>query len=103
MGKLVGFDKFLRSNPMSDRFEISAFHHVEFVCSDAQTTVARWAHALGMHVCARSDLSTGNARFASHVLRSGSIRFVFTAPTCDSDELDDSHPSVTLSPRGMHE
>lgn len=101
--QLVGYDNFKRSNPMSDKFEVRAFHHVEFLCGDASTTAARWAHALGMRLVARSDLSTGNTRFASHVLGSGSVRFVFTAPSCTSDELDDAHPSVTITPKAMHE
>ncbi|KAG8469186.1 hypothetical protein KFE25_007704 [Diacronema lutheri] len=103
MAKLVGYANFKRSNPMTDRFDMRAFHHVEFLCGDAQTTAARWSYALGMPLVARSDLSTGNTRFASHVIGSGSIRFVFTAPTSSSDALDDAHPSVTTTPRAMRE
>lgn len=103
MAKLVGFEQFKRCNPMTDKFELRAFHHVEFYVDDASTAAARFASALGLHLVARSDLSTGNARFSSQVLGSGSVRFVFTAPTCSSDELDDAHPSVTASPRRMRE
>lgn len=102
MAKLVGFDHFVRSNPKSDRFAVRSVHHIEFVCADAQTTAARWAGALGMHHVESSCLSTGNPRFASHVIASGAIRFVFTAPTCASDDLDDKHPTVNISPMGMH-
>jgi 4-hydroxyphenylpyruvate dioxygenase len=100
---LVGFDNFVRTNPLTDRFDVRTFHHIEIVCGDASTTAARWSRALGLPLVARSNLSTGNERFASHVLGSGSIRFVFTAPCCDSDVLDGSTPSVTLSPRALRE
>ena len=38
-----------------------------------------------MRPVAKSDLSTGNARFASYCLQSGNLRFVFTAPYADAD------------------
>ena len=57
-----------------------SFHHIEFYCGDATTTSRRWQLGLGMALVAKSDLSTGNAHFASYCLQSGGLRFVFTAP-----------------------
>ena len=36
--KLVGYNNFVRHNPMSDRFNVIAFHHLELLCGDAKTT-----------------------------------------------------------------
>lgn len=59
---------------------------MEFYCGDATTTSRRWQLGLGMAPVAKSDLSTGNARFASYCLQSGSLRFVFTAPYAAASE-----------------
>ncbi len=42
--------------------------------------VRRFQHGLGMTLVEKSDLSTGNTMFASYVLKSNDIVFVFTAP-----------------------
>ena len=73
---LVGYDAFQRKNPLSDRFEVLGFHHVEFYCSDATCTAGRFAHALGMDVLA----SSRNDHFASIAIGSGDVRLSFTAP-----------------------
>ncbi|XP_050229856.1 4-hydroxyphenylpyruvate dioxygenase [Mercurialis annua] len=78
--KLVGFSKFVRTNPKSDRFNVKRFHHVEFWCSDATNTARRFSWGLGMPIVAKSDLSTGNVTHASYLLRSGDLNFLFTAP-----------------------
>lgn len=78
--KLVGFSKFVRTNPKSDRFGVRRFHHVEFWCGDATNTARRFSWGLGMPLVAKSDLSTGNQIHASYLLRSGDLRFLFTAP-----------------------
>ncbi|KIY94741.1 hypothetical protein MNEG_13223, partial [Monoraphidium neglectum] len=39
--KLVGYDKFKRHNPKSDRFKVHRFHHIEFWCADATNTYKR--------------------------------------------------------------
>ena len=78
--KLVGYDNFKRHNPKSDKFEILCFHHVEFYCSDSTNVSRRFSCALGMPIVATSNLSTGNCRYASTVLQSNSLCFVFTAP-----------------------
>mmetsp|Transcript_28776 Transcript_28776/g.77464 ORF Transcript_28776/g.77464 Transcript_28776/m.77464 type:complete len:426 (+) Transcript_28776:134-1411(+) len=101
MAKLVGCDNFVRNNPRSDKFEVLVFHHIEFVCGDAQSTAARWAAALGMDLVARTDLTTGNSRFSSRALRSRRLRFVFSAASSTDEDLDPAFPSITLSPAAM--
>ena len=71
---------FVRANPRTDLFEVHRFHHVEFWCGDAGATSSRFARGLGMTKVAASDLSTGNARFASTVLASHDLVLCFTAP-----------------------
>nr|AUH15205.1 4-hydroxyphenyl pyruvate dioxygenase [Gerbera jamesonii] len=78
--KLVGFKNFVRANPMSDKFSVKRFHHVEFWCSDATNTASRFSWGLGMPIVGKSDLSTGNSTHASYLLRSGQLNFLFTAP-----------------------
>ncbi|OMO95669.1 4-hydroxyphenylpyruvate dioxygenase [Corchorus capsularis] len=81
MGKSNGFNNIVEfSNPMSDRFKIKRFHHVEFWCSDATNVSRRFSWALGMQLAAKSDLSTGNMAHASYLIRSGDCNFLFTAP-----------------------
>jgi 4-hydroxyphenylpyruvate dioxygenase len=38
---LGGFKNYTRSNPLSDRFKVHKFHHVEFWCGDATNTSKR--------------------------------------------------------------
>ncbi|KAG5182195.1 p-hydroxyphenylpyruvate dioxygenase [Tribonema minus] len=71
---------FERQNPLSDRFGMKAFHHIEFYCGDAINTASRFSWGLGMPMVAKSDQSTGNPVHASYVLRSHDLTFVFTAP-----------------------
>lgn len=59
--KLVGFDNFVRHNPMTDKFEIKKFHHIEFYTSDAINVAGRFTWGFGMHQVAKSDLSTGDS------------------------------------------
>ncbi|GMH12510.1 hypothetical protein Nepgr_014351 [Nepenthes gracilis] len=77
---LVGFSNFVRHNPKSDRFNVKSFHHVEFWSPDATNCSRRFSWGLGMPIVAKSDLSTGNPVHASYLLRSGDLRFLFTAP-----------------------
>ncbi|CAM0870485.1 unnamed protein product [Alopecurus aequalis] len=76
----AGHRTFLRTNPRTDRFQALDFHHVELWCADAASSASRFSSALGVPLAARSDLSTGNTAHASHLLRSGSLSFLFTAP-----------------------
>ncbi|KAM5580091.1 4-hydroxyphenylpyruvate dioxygenase [Rosa sericea] len=78
--KLVGFSNFVRSNPRSDRFNVSRFHHIEFWCTDATNAALRFSWGLGIPMVAKSDLSTGNQTHASYLLRSGDLSILFTAP-----------------------
>lgn len=39
---LTGYKGFTRSNPMSDRFNVKKFDHVEFWCGDAVNTSRRY-------------------------------------------------------------
>lgn len=39
--RLVGYNNFVRHNPMSDRFTVHKFHHVEFWCADATNAYKR--------------------------------------------------------------
>ena len=77
--KLVGFSKFVRTNPKSDRFRGKRFHHVEFWCGDATNTVGRFSWGLGMPLISKFDLSTENLSHTSYLLRSGDRLFFFTA------------------------
>ncbi|XP_077244473.1 4-hydroxyphenylpyruvate dioxygenase [Tasmannia lanceolata] len=78
--KLVGYSRFVRTNPKSDRFPVHRFHHIEFWCTDAINAASRFSWALGMPLSARSDLSTGNQTHASYLIQSSNLRFLFTAP-----------------------
>ncbi|GLE02326.1 hypothetical protein PINS_up011164 [Pythium insidiosum] len=78
--KLVGFKNFVRHNPMSDKFEVKRFNHVEFYTSDATNVYKRFQWGLGMNLVAKSDQSTNNQTSASYVIQSGEIKFVITAP-----------------------
>lgn len=78
--QLVGYNNFVRHNPRSDKFPIHDFHHVEFWCSDATNTYKRFQLGLGMTLVGKSDQSTGNAVYASYVLKSNDLVFTFTAP-----------------------
>jgi len=75
-----GYNGFVRHNPLSDKFGVREFHHVEFYCGDAQNAYRRFMHGLGMALLAKSDLSTGNSQHSSYCLRSGNLNMVFTAP-----------------------
>lgn len=94
--KLVGFDNFVRVNPLSDKFDIECFHHLEFWTADATNTSRRFQWGLGMKQVAKSDLSTGNKHYASSVCTSNEITFVFTAPygtKCDMEDSAPPHPA----------
>lgn len=43
---LTGYKGFTRSNPMSDRFNVRKFDHVEFWCGDAVNTSRRYDERL---------------------------------------------------------
>eukprot|EP01025_Chloroclados_australasicus_P062056 TRINITY_DN8149_c0_g1_i1.p1 TRINITY_DN8149_c0_g1~~TRINITY_DN8149_c0_g1_i1.p1 ORF type:complete len:475 (+),score=47.86 TRINITY_DN8149_c0_g1_i1:98-1522(+) len=76
---LIGFKNFVRHNPLTDKFNVQRFHHVEFWCADATNTYKRFQHGLGLQLVAKSDLTTGNDKCASYVLQSGQFVAAFTA------------------------
>jgi 4-hydroxyphenylpyruvate dioxygenase len=86
--KMVGYDNFVRSNPMSDRFEVIKFHSVEWWCGDATNTARRFTWGLGMQEVAKSDFSTGNKHFASSVVKSNDLTFVFSSPYSNGDDAE---------------
>lgn len=78
--RLVGYDNFKRHNPMSDKFKMIDFDHIEVYCSDATNTARRFSSAFGLQMVASNDIENGNHKFTSYALQSGHIRMVFTAP-----------------------
>ncbi|KAJ0244924.1 4-hydroxyphenylpyruvate dioxygenase [Hirschfeldia incana] len=95
--KLVGFSKFVRKNPKSDKFKVKRFHHIEFWCGDATNVSRRFSWGLGMRLSAKSDLSTGNTVHASYLLTSGDLRFLFTAPYSTSLSSAGETPPTTTT------
>lgn len=96
---LQGFESFVRTNPMSDKFNSSSFHHIEFYCGDATITSRRFMFGLGMELVAKSDQSTGNTVHASYVTQSGQMRMIFTAPYLSTTQTSSSSsPSSSPSP-----
>jgi len=77
---LVGCANFVRHNPMTDRFDIIRYHHIEFWCLDATNVSRRFTWGLGMPEVAKSDLTSGNKHYACSVVQSNEIVFAFTAP-----------------------
>eukprot|EP01038_Epipyxis_sp_PR26KG_P006515 gene6515-8953_t len=91
--KLVGFSNFIRNNPKSDKFSIIGFHSIEIWCQDATNLSKRFIFGLGMNLVAKSDLTTGNKVYASYVVQSNDLRFIFTAPySTTTDKSDSSQP-----------
>ncbi|EFJ35545.1 hypothetical protein SELMODRAFT_165961 [Selaginella moellendorffii] len=96
---LVGFDKFVRSNPLTDRFKVLCFHHVELWCGDATNTWRRFSWGLGMPLVAKSDQTTGNHVYCSYALQSEELVLVFSAPYSDKHRYQPAspppHPAMT--------
>jgi len=90
--QLVGYANFVRHNPKSDKFTIHRFSHLEFYCGDAQNTAARFCWGLGMKQVAKSDQTTGNSTYASYVLQSNELIFIFTAPYGESLDQTNTQP-----------
>ena len=102
--KLVGHKHFKRHNPMTDRFPLHRFHHVEFWCGDATNTSSRFAVGLGMQQVAKSDLSTGNKSYASYALKSNDLIFVFSAPSyVQADAAADPAARAATQPHPAHD
>uniref|UniRef100_A0A7S3HU75 4-hydroxyphenylpyruvate dioxygenase n=1 Tax=Spumella elongata TaxID=89044 RepID=A0A7S3HU75_9STRA len=109
---MSGFDKFKRVNPMSDKIECLAFHHMEYYAGDATSTYKRFLGALGAELAAKSDLSTGNDSHASYLVETGTCRMVFTAPYSSVDQekaqklpfpfFSSSQASALFAKHGLH-
>lgn len=84
--KLVGAANFKRVNPLTDRSTYNRFHHIELYCGDATNTAKRFGAGLGMKLVAKSDNTTGNHSYASYVLKSNELTFVFSAPYAVNNE-----------------
>ena len=69
-----------RHNPMTEKFEVISFHHLEFYCGDATSTYKRFMSGLGLDLTAKSDQSTGNKAHASYLVESNDVKMIFTAP-----------------------
>lgn len=67
-------------NPKTDKFEIIRFHHLEFTCCDALSTMKLLKQGFGAEILAESKNETGNHTYVSYVLRTHDITFVVTAP-----------------------
>lgn len=89
---LAGFDKFKRINPLTDKFKVEKFHHVEYWCGDASNTYRRFSWGLGMNLVAKSDQTTGNQTYCSYVIKSNDLVFAFTAPY--SKNIDQSNSKM---------
>ncbi|KAJ1640485.1 Glyoxalase/Bleomycin resistance protein/Dihydroxybiphenyl dioxygenase [Pavlovales sp. CCMP2436] len=75
--ELVGFERFVRTNPRSDRFAVRAIDHLEFYCPDASLAASRFMCSLDMSPAGRFE---SDAHACSVAVQSGSVRLVFTAP-----------------------
>lgn len=64
----------------SDIIPTSSFHHIEFYTGDTTSSAKYFMNSLGLELVARSDISTGNRVHISHLLQSGQVKFLFTAP-----------------------
>jgi len=91
--ELVGHARFVRPRVKTDAFECARFHHVEFFVGDATNAAARFAVGLGMTLRGKSDASTGNAAFASYVVKSNDLVFAFTAYVGERDSGDGKRTS----------
>jgi len=67
-------------NPMTDKFEVVRFHHLEFTCCDAISTMKLIKQGIGAELIAESKKETGNHSYASYVLLTHDIKFVVSAP-----------------------
>jgi len=54
--------------------------HMEFYTNEVTAVANRFMTGLGMELKAVSDYSTGNTKYASHLMQSGKLNFLFTTP-----------------------
>jgi 4-hydroxyphenylpyruvate dioxygenase len=74
-----------------DFLQIKSIDHVHFYVGNAKQAMYYWWKGFGFSPVAYSGLETGNREFASYVLQSGTIRFVFSAPYSPSSSIASHH------------
>jgi len=67
-------------NPMTDLFKVIKFDHLEYTVGDARTSMQIFKRGLGMELIGESRKETGNHSYTSFVLKTNTVKFVFTAP-----------------------
>jgi len=80
----------LTSRPMTeeaDFLKINSIDHLHWWVGNAKQTMYYWWKAFGFKPVAYSGLETGNRRFASYVMESGTIRFVISSAYRPTDEM----------------
>eukprot|EP00466_Bigelowiella_natans_P013251 jgi/Bigna1/136436/aug1.34_g11144 len=107
---IKGYEDFERKNPLSDKnpirpcvsvkklvpisqFPVLSFDHLEIWCGDAEATWRAFSLGLGMPRVAKSELSTGNGKFSSHIISSGDVKFIFSSPYGQYQDDNDSSSS----------
>jgi len=75
----------------ADFLQIKSIDHVHWWVGNAKQAMYYWWKAFGFKPVAYSGLETGNRRFASYVLESGTIRFVVSSPYHPTDEMAAHH------------
>jgi 4-hydroxyphenylpyruvate dioxygenase len=83
-------DQIIENRPITeeaDHLQIKSIDHVHWWVGNAKQSMYYWWKAFGFKPVAYSGLETGNRRFASYVLESGTIRFVISSAYRPSDEM----------------
>jgi 4-hydroxyphenylpyruvate dioxygenase len=71
----------------ADFLKINSIDHIHWWVGNAKQAMYYWWKAFGFKPVAYSGLETGNRKFASYVLESGTIRFVVSSPYKPSHEM----------------
>lgn len=79
-------------NPNTDLFEIIKFHHLEYTCADALSTMKLIKQGLGMELIAESKKETGNHSYSSYILNTHDVKFIVTAPYLSSRKHPQDNP-----------
>lgn len=74
-----------------DFLKINNIDYVHIWVGNAKQAMYYWWKGFGFKPVAYSGLETGNRRFASYVLESGTIQIVVSAPYYPSDEMSAHH------------
>lgn len=71
----------------ADFLKIKSIDHIHWWVGNAKQAMYYWWQAFGFKPVAYSGLETGNRRFASYVLESGTMRFVVSSAYRPTDEI----------------